>query len=257
MERITIRDIKTLRSIIDEHPYGDWVFRGQSELSWKLEPSITRYTSQLSTIKYGHHSLAGSEKLRWSEKMRIFELKILDEYVQSTHSHKSLNKDNDLLQTLVNLQHYGAPTRLLGFSLKPYIALFFAILEGVGDCSLYALNINDTKQIEICDKSLIDTFWGEEGANDPQIYSYKPKYSNPRIDMQSGVFIVASTSVLSFEKIIKISNQKIKQYVIPGKLRRDLVIMLNKMNISPRSIYPEEEGIIKSFVWEASTKALT
>lgn len=256
MDQIVIRNIKDLHEIIDDHPYGEWAFRGQSEEKWKLEPSITRYTSQLTIVKYGHRSLAGSEKLDWSKKMREFELKIFEEYIQSNCSNKNINRDNDLLESLVNLQHYGAPTRLLDFSLKPYIALFFAILDGVGDCSLFTLNLNETNEIKNCDKSLVDIFWGEEGANNPNIYSYRPKYQNERIEMQSGVFIVASTSVLPFEKIINKSNQKIKKYIIPGHLRHDLKIMLNKMNISPKSIYPEEEGIIKSLAWEASTKAL-
>jgi hypothetical protein len=110
MKEIRIEDISTLMEAIDGYPYGKWIFRGQADATWKLEPSINRYVDRMSLIKYAHNPLLGKEKLEWRKKMRNFELELFEEYVQSHTTGNDLAQEEDLLETLVDLQHYGAPT---------------------------------------------------------------------------------------------------------------------------------------------------
>jgi hypothetical protein len=254
MDEYKVSSIEELRSAIDRFTYGDWVFRGQSSAAWLLEPSINRFTSRLSIIRAGHRHLLGREKLEWRESMRSLELRMFKEYAQSSNPSKRLSEAEDLLDVLVELQHYGAPTRLLDFTLKPYIALFFALDGGDGDLALYCLSLDGVDVIEKCSKTLVDTLWGEDGADAPRVHFYRPRYQNERIEMQSGAFVIPSTCVLPFESVLGTTKTRIIRYLIPGRLRRDIHVMLSQMGVSPRSVYPEREGIIRSFAWEAAAK---
>ncbi len=254
MDEYQVSSIEELRGVIDRLTYGEWAFRGQSSADWSLEPSINRFTSRLSVIRSGHRPLVGREKLEWRESMRAFELRMFREYAQSSNPEKELSEEEDLLDVLVELQHYGAPTRLLDFTLKPYIALFFALYEGTGDLAFYCLSLDGVDVVERCSKPLVDKLWGEDGANSPSIYFYRPQYRNERIELQCGAFVIPSTCVLPFESLLGKTSTRIVRYVIPGKLRRDIHILMSKMGISPRSVYPEKEGVIKSFAWEAAAK---
>jgi hypothetical protein len=50
-----------------------------------------------------------------------------------------ITRHNDLVALMV-LRHYGAPTRLLDWSLSPYVAAYFAVSEGDRNGELWAFN---------------------------------------------------------------------------------------------------------------------
>ena len=87
-----------------------WIFRGQKEECYLLEPSIERaYPST-----------------DWNEA----EYKALQEFQSKAGLHMEaarLPKPGDKLGWLAIMQHYGAPTRLLDFTYSPYVALYFAL----------------------------------------------------------------------------------------------------------------------------------
>lgn len=256
MEEISIHSIEHLRTEIDKCGTGDCIFRGQSDSSWALEPSINRYRAKLTTINNSHCPMVGREKLDWAKKMRSLEVDMLGNLKNSYAARDTFGENIGFIEGLVNLQHYGAPTRLLDFTESPYIALFFAASEGESSFSLYSAATSPLEVVNNEEDLNLDYLWGEEGANEPRVYIYRPKFCNPRIEAQKGLFLFPSTTVLPFEKILDSGFLNMKKYNIPAKLRKDVVIMLNQMSISPKSVYPEVEGIVKSYAWNTLVKAL-
>lgn len=84
------------------------VYRGMSNHTWKLIPSLVRMINE-SPLSYGlEHNIAVDFK---SESPQLF---------QNAYGN---------FETIAKMQHFGIPTRLLDFSLNPLIALYFACSE--------------------------------------------------------------------------------------------------------------------------------
>lgn len=89
----------------------EWVFRGQS-YPWPLKPSIERNVDPA--------------RIRLS----IIEKQLIRDF--QNHAHHYLANppgEQEELEWLALMQHYGAPTRLLDWSRSPYVAAFFALEE--------------------------------------------------------------------------------------------------------------------------------
>jgi|HubBroStandDraft_6_1064221.scaffolds.fasta_scaffold13086_4 hypothetical protein len=89
-----------------------WVFRGHKSTKYPLRPSIERD--------------AAKKPFSWA----ALELKVLEEFQSRARMHlnsSDVPQQDDRLSWLALMQHYGVPTRLLDFTLSPYVALYFAL----------------------------------------------------------------------------------------------------------------------------------
>lgn len=87
-----------------------WVFRGVRRSRYKLEPAIER---------------AGQSKsMSWA----ALEVLVMNEFKSRAPMHMGVSSiPRDDLTWLAQMQHYAIPTRLLDFTLSPFVALYFAI----------------------------------------------------------------------------------------------------------------------------------
>lgn len=94
-----------------------WVFRGLSDASFCLEPSVERQ--------------ARFKSMSWFALQQFIAL----EFQSRAHIHLSpiLGRPEGELTWLAQMQHYGIPTRLLDFTYSPFVALYFAIREQCKD----------------------------------------------------------------------------------------------------------------------------
>lgn len=96
----------------DQFRRGRWIFRGQSNATWPLQPLLERFADEL------------------RERPSAVEQYIDAEFRRNAHHYISDPPANDdTLGWLALARHHGAPTRFLDFSKSPYVAAFFATAD--------------------------------------------------------------------------------------------------------------------------------
>jgi hypothetical protein len=244
---------------IEELKYRDWVFRGHTDASWQLKTSLYRrfdYIQNILELGRKNRKFARDKH----EKLIIQRFK--------TNAHRFLNhlpENNDDLEWLSLIQHYGAPTRLLDFTLSPYIALYFALESDLHNASILAINqylINklNPKPGEL-QKKLFKNLKGKSSF----ILPYNPKFSSERLEAQQGLFLVPSNNYELFEDLLKayFSGKSddigiFRKIIIPADLRFSGLEILRKMNITTSSLFPGLEGFCRSLNYQIleTTKSL-
>lgn len=132
--------IKDLNDINNHIQYKEGVFYNSEKVELEIISSISQFNSHISKYKkddflfYRGHadanyclqpSIFRNEKWQRNERAMYNELLInCPNDFEKCHSH---------LEKLVEMQHYGLPTRLLDITLNPLVALYFAC-ESKPDC---------------------------------------------------------------------------------------------------------------------------
>ncbi len=240
MEEITIDSWDVFNHLIHDLD-GDWIFRGQSNSSWPLETSFSRFVSEIRKLDGISISPV---------KLYECELDIINEFKRVSPLFLNDSVTSDVLENLCVMQHYGTPTRLLDFTCSPYIALFFAISEGVSEAAVFFLKpstlieLNGSDSIE---QSEIENIFGENEKS--QIILYSPAWTSERLHSQQGLFLLPARLDKTFSQILSgylLDKYSLLKVIIPKALRLDGVRMLLDMNISSGSLFPGLEGFCSS-----------
>lgn len=250
----TITSWSQFDAIVKKSTYRKMVYRGHSDANWKLESSLHRaYQNVQEIIQLGRGTGKRLDPYIHEEIM-------MDRFKSNAHLFLThLPQESDDFSWLALMQHYGAPTRLLDFTFSPYIAAFFCLETGNGDAAIYSLQHGSLK---VADKELFEQDLAEiyqdimktkSDGSDALIYSFEPKFSNQRLMMQQGVFLVPNCLEISHEELLEnysLTDQEIVKYIIPAKLRMTGIKHLHKMNITANIIYPGLEGFCKSMTFQ-------
>jgi len=114
-----------------------WVFRGQSQYDWRLETSLER-----AVVRYREGEPDGSYPVSHPNK---FEPQLLQGFQRrANHYMSDVPAHGERLEWLALMQHYGVPTRLLDWTISPYVALYFALEKSVlnSDCAIWVVDSN-------------------------------------------------------------------------------------------------------------------
>lgn len=233
--------------IVRKHRYRRWIYRGHIDSSWDLESSIFRTfqeTQELTKISRGKPKVIARQS---------HERVALNKFISSAKQYEvPLPLDEDPLEWLAVMQHYGAPTRLLDFTFSAYVAAYFAIEKGANNAAIYCFRHEVFREYDESNFKNINSIYSQILAKEKKniIYVYEPRSTTPRLLAQQGLFLVPGSLYLSHEKIIenyKHDKNDAVKIIIPRNLRDEGVSHLRRMNISSTMLFPGIEGFCKSF----------
>jgi hypothetical protein len=217
-----IRRVTTANALFElfhKHPFdnGQWVFRGHTRADYRLQPSLERIIDPV------HFPLDRAEELAGS----LFRSR-------AHHYVANLPKDSDELEWLSLMRHHGAPTRLLDWTVSPYVAAFFASCEpqpqslsSLGSphrgsaAAIWAINAvllkKEAIRVILSDsgddvnpsaklgsrKQFNRVFLNRYAKLSPLVAPVRPVRMNERLTAQRGLFLCANTLHFDFEAILK------------------------------------------------------
>ncbi len=103
------------------HPW----FRGHTDASWSLLPSV-------------HRSFSSTDEIRFTNQFRIW----------APMRYSKCPEPDDLANWLCLMQHFGLPTRLLDWTASPLVAAYFAVAFEPKHCpcSIWCLSFIDLNE---------------------------------------------------------------------------------------------------------------
>ena len=191
-----------------------FVFRGQGSADWAMSSSLERMAKRYHPRHYNIYAINDYEE----DNLKEFKWKY------PGYEKSNIPADNEVIEWLSIMQHYGAPTRLVDFSFSLYVALFMAmdsLLEDE-DSAIWGLNqlvcrdiffqnkeelesnCKDKDEMEFCiyqeaNTALLDNINGLKREYTKGIYLVKPHLVTERLVRQQGLFAIQSDPNSSFE----------------------------------------------------------
>lgn len=210
-----------------------WLFRGQSDASWHLYPTLGR-------SPYLEPELLAKEKSS------------LSEFKQKALSHIPIGFDiKSEWDWLALAQHHGLPTRLLDWTENPLVALWFALSDKDVEAGKVAVWLFAAGKKDIVDTTTTGTPFDQGSTK-----IFRPNHIARRITSQSGWFTVhkydkTKDRFLSLDSI-RTYKKHIKKYVftIDSNKRNGYLRRLDQMGINGYSIFPDLDGLSSFLDWK-------
>jgi len=217
-----------LPELFGEHPFqsGRYLFRGCGRSEWNLVSVFDRRFSHLST----------ADRINlWDSLVKSFRAACQDYGVGPAilQSERSL---------IAFGQHYGLPTRMLDWSLSPYVATFFAVrhaLDRSESQHMVAVWVLDTES----------EAWSEEKGG-VEIVS-PPTLENLRLRNQAGRFTLARTSCSSLEEHVQLAEWSIPpllKMLFPATEAVHAIPDLEAMGVTAERLFPDFTGLAESVI---------
>jgi hypothetical protein len=252
-----------LQSYRGDHRYK-WCFRGQANSNWPLVPGLERLVLN-----------------RRRENLRNVERVLLDRFKRQAHHYlPKTPEESAVIEWYALMQHWGVPTRLLDFTLSPYVALFFALRERASGCakcvpthaSVWAIHhvclqslakreLNIKRRVGGPEFRIALDRLVEQDTDRRFVAPIQPFLMNERLSVQQGMFLCPSTVKLpmdilfsqpeDFHMFVDPQKKKIKdsfarKLIIPIIERPTMLRELSRMNINSSSLCPGMDGYARS-----------
>jgi hypothetical protein len=230
----TIQKRRILNPLMMEH------FRGQGRSEYKLTPTIARNEISVTELMQREEQILNELKKN---------LKNID-YAKLLRSDELLSDQQNDWNLLFQLQHLGVPTRMLDWSLKWEVGLWFAVENEENDDvdgQFWVFSVPN--EIHLTDKR--DNFYSKEIKNiDSTFFINAPIYWSGELSEQVGEIKrqrqFGKFSISSFEKaVIPLEeqpeiNQYLEKYCIPSSAKKEIRNRLKLLGIHEEWLYYRE-----------------
>jgi hypothetical protein len=240
-----------------------WLFRGQKEASWLLEPTLDR---ALRRFGIDRKDLKRFEKVTLREGQRNLHRYLTD-----------LPDRGNWAEWFALLQHHGAPTRLLDWTYSFFVALFFAIdkadprPKGSKPKPAKVFAIDNEELVDIRKKKyevglprkIRNLHWKDD--KDPVVLTHflkeptdfeillplNPFRLNERLAIQQGIFLFCPNRDRSFDEVYKNMRRdypgltsEIVIHITPT-LVADILTRLQELNMTSTTLFPGIDGFCR------------
>ncbi|HWQ53405.1 MAG TPA: FRG domain-containing protein [Bryobacteraceae bacterium] len=240
---------------------GRWVFRGQCDEKWRLQPLIERLFLDCQATAFIEGTLDTGGLARF----------VIREFRRRVHNYLSeLPRDDDDEEWLALMRHYGAPTKLLDWTKSPYVAAFFATADARNtDSAVWAidrvsvqeearrmLGVNQMSSISV-PEHLLGLRYGPAASTPPVVVPLWPFRMNERLTIQQGLFLSQNTLRWPFEACLKhvlrsasanrrLDRKWLRKLVVTKSARLQVLRELEMMNINYATLFPGLDGFARS-----------
>jgi hypothetical protein len=250
--KIITRDFTSWNAYKDfvNHLSDSWVFRGQTDAKWSLKTSF--------------------ERTDFFDAFDHVETNFLAEFQRGARNFLEKEETpNSLTEWLALIQHHGAPSRLLDFTKSPFIAAYFAFEDiqyetdesaiwALDSCSIRSvameyLSKKYKKEMEkysnqiIPDEIMVRLFLDNDKSC---VFPIEPFTMNKRYYLQQSTFFSTANTQETFMEQLDFLKDNIKnsviKLVVSSKLKREILMDLDKMNINRATLFPSLDGYSKS-----------
>ncbi len=254
MEVIEINKWSDFRDLVSSDNMQSWIYRGQSNESWPIVSSLSRYFNSFNLHE-------GAWCHQEERLLRIFKRKI-------HHYLNHLPKEGEAFEWLSLMQHFGTPTRLIDFSFSPYVSAFFAIHRTGTDSAVWAIyppKFDHDDSITLIDGSVLNPkeMWMRTkksyeknflpGTNNFLVMG-EPEKMNQRIIAQAGTFVVPGVLDKPVESIITdnyVDGEKcVKKIILKKEIRDEAMRDLYRSNITEATLFPGIDGMARSLAFD-------
>jgi hypothetical protein len=219
--------------------HNTFIWRGQRNSKWKLEPTINRLFADVPRSDLSVKAARQLENFKYASRGR------------RGNAPPPLLTENEWWALG---QHFGLATPLLDWTHSPFVAAYFALYEeradSDGDRVVYGLH-QPTVEAK-CPKPLrlgrSDKSWPP--LPPPAIEFFKPfSDENHRLVSQNGLFSRSHTE-LDIEDWVRANfagrqDMIMPKILIPDSVRDEGLRLLNRMNINHLTLFPDLDGAAK------------
>jgi hypothetical protein len=228
---------------------GDYVFRGQASASWKhLEPSL-------------HRVLGDDKETGIQINLETAAIREFRRHGRSLLRVSELDYFNLILGSITLMQHYGALTRLLDWTLSPWVACYFAVREDHDDAAIWAFNRSALDQANhapglsrspdfitfrklLSAATLEDWAWYTQRSG-PYIEMFRYEYANAQMGAQQSLFTICGKLLHHDEALQRFLPEpwQTVRVIVPKAHKRDLRHQLFRMNVGALNLFPSMDGV--------------
>ncbi len=236
VEEVEIENLTDFFSFVNDYlKYRQFIWRGQGDSSWKLEPTLDRVLRKIDKLDDTKTINAHLKRFKYAIRGR------------RGPNPKEFASDNDWWALG---QHQGLSTPLLDWTKSPFIALFFAFTSPeestAGKRVIYGIS-----QTALEWKSHTIKKSHKGSARAPIIEFIEPlSDDNSRLVNQGGLFSRSPSGKNIEEWILENYEEdektvKMWKILIPEKERNTILQYLNRMNVNHLTLFPDLYGASK------------
>jgi hypothetical protein len=232
---------------IAETSWGPW-FRGQSDATWSLRPSMYRYSPLRRSIR------AVEDEIRQEFMVRAPSL--------------GLERPQNSWEWYFLMQHCGAPTRLLDWTESALIALFFAVkgskVKNDTDGVVWILEpwkLNESvaniaeviapaaesgmvaKHVDRYKEWLPQRYSNTKSLKEKFPVAIYPTHFSRRISSQRSCFTIHGSDSNGFDHLPDKFQKYLKKVIIPGDRKHSIEKSLAVAGVDEVTIFPDLDGL--------------
>lgn len=201
---------------------GEWIFRGHSDATYRLIPSVGR-------IAHVSKDRAKAERSLLSMFRRL-----AVPYVERAPASE--------WEWLAIAQHHHLPTRLLDWSFNPTVALYFAVSELEStDGLLYALHapgrIGEAQRKRVSPLAI------------DRPHKFLPDIVTPRLSAQEGLFTLHAKIEDPLDDQLP-ARWKLEAIHLPAAQKAPLRYLLFRHGIHEAALFPGIDGLARHIAWQ-------
>lgn len=250
---VRVRDwqhfVKIVEGLTQGRPSrGRYIFRGEASSKWTLEPSLARILREQKL-----NEAAAREVEREAERG----------FNEQAHLHVPpfmLFEPEDVASRWAVMQHYGAPSRLLDWTMSAFVAAYFAVEKRPTEDGVVHMLDRDALQAimgrRFPDKTPLPTDPQRQSeillrkSDEEILYAANIRLHTDRMAAQQTLFTLSPRVLLDHGRVISaVLGKRTKEWqrvVIPAGRKSQFMRRLRAMNITARSLFPGIDGLGRS-----------